>query len=80
MGIKIRGLYFSNAKVARESIARLSRMNISNEIKLRDALLIRQLATLHSKRTKDLKERKNYKDAAIIYTIFIDTLKSGMKH
>ena len=75
MGIKIRGLYYSNAKVARESIARLSRMKIPDDIKLRDATLIKQLATLHSKRTKDLEERKNYKDAARIYAIFIDTLK-----
>ena len=79
MGIKIRGLFFSNAKVARKSIMRLTNMSIPDEAKLLNANLIKQLAISHSKKAKDFKERRDYREAARIYAIFIDILKSDMK-
>lgn len=79
MPIKIRGLYFDNARAAQRSIARISSSRMSDKIKLKNAELIRQLALLHAKKSRNPIERRGFREAARIYTIFIDTIKKGAK-
>ena len=79
MPIKIRGLYFDSARAAQRSVARISSPKMSDKIKLKNAELMRQLALLHAKKSKDPKERRGFREAAKIYTIFIDTIKKDAK-
>ncbi len=79
MALKIRGLEYNNAENAIKSVLKMERMKISDDIRMRDAKIIRHVANIAAKRSSSADERANYKNAVSVYASYIIRLRKRMK-
>ena len=79
MALKIRGLGYKNSIEAMDSVLKMERMSISDELRLRDADMLRYVARVAAKRSSDPNERSEYKKAESIYSTYVIRLKKRIK-